>query len=101
MSATPTCWSAIRHGQLSRSRLRVPLRVPLEPTPDGRVARLPVSRYEGVFDRGDGARRAALPKNEYRIRVRKDQAPLVHFEDPPEAWEVNPHRGSPHADSRE
>ena len=22
--------------------------------------------------------------------MRKDQAPLVHFEDPPEAWEVNP-----------
>ena len=33
---------------------------------------------------------ASLPDKRYRIRVRKDQAPRVHFEDPPEAWEVNP-----------
>ena len=31
-----------------------------------------------------------MPKNQFRIRVRKDQPPLVHFEDPPVAWEVNP-----------
>jgi hypothetical protein len=33
---------------------------------------------------------ASLPHKRYRIRVRKDQAPRVRFEDPPEAWEVNP-----------
>lgn len=67
-----------------------PLRVPLEPTSDGWVARLPC-RDTKVYSIVATAREGAeLPKNEYRIRVRKDQAPLVHFEDPPEAWEVNP-----------
>jgi hypothetical protein len=66
------------------------LRVPLEPTPDGWVARLPC-RDTKVYSIVATAREGAeLPKNEYHIRVRKDQAPLVHFEDPPEAWEVNP-----------
>jgi hypothetical protein len=65
-------------------------RVALEPGRDGLSAVLQVvddKLYSIVATAREGA---SLPDKRYRIRVRKDQAPRVHFEDPPEAWEVNP-----------
>jgi hypothetical protein len=66
------------------------VRVPLEPSGVDLVAKLRLrddKLYSIVATAREGA---SLPENQYRIRVRKDQAPRVHFEDPPEAWEVNP-----------
>lgn len=66
------------------------MRVALQPSGDGLSAALTVVEdklYAIVATAREGA---SLPENRYRIRVRKDQAPRVHFEDPPEAWEVNP-----------
>lgn len=65
-------------------------RVALAPGRDGFSAALQVvddKVYTIVATAREGA---SLPEKRYRIRVRKDQAPRVHFEDPPEAWEVNP-----------
>jgi hypothetical protein len=73
-------------------RARPPERVALAPGRDGLSfsAALQVvddKLYSIVATAREGA---SLPDKQYRIRVRKDQAPRVHFEDPPEAWEVNP-----------
>jgi hypothetical protein len=65
-------------------------RVALDPGRDGFSAALQVVNdkfYAIVATAREGA---SLPEKQCRIRVRKDQAPGVHFEDPPEAWEVNP-----------
>jgi len=65
-------------------------RVALAPGRDGFSATLQVVEdkfYAIVATAHEGA---SLPEKRYRIRVRKDQAPRVHFADPPVAWEVNP-----------
>ncbi len=67
-----------------------PVRVALEPSPSGLVANLRLRKdkfYSIVASAKEGG---PLPENEYRIRIRGDRAPHVRFEDPPEAWEVNP-----------
>jgi hypothetical protein len=66
------------------------LRVELEPSGEGLSATLQVVEdrfYQIVATVSEGG---PLPENRHRIWVRKDQPPRVHFEEPPEAWEVNP-----------
>jgi hypothetical protein len=65
-------------------------RVALEPSRDGMSASLQVAEDKFYSIAATAEEGASLPEKRYRIRVRKDQAPRVHFEDPPEAWEVNP-----------
>ena len=66
------------------------VRVPLQPGQDGLVATLRL-RDDEVYSIVATAREGGpLPENQYCIRIHEDQSPRVHFEDPPEAWEVNP-----------
>jgi hypothetical protein len=65
-------------------------RVALDPGRDGFSAALQVVDDKFYAIVATARTGASLPEKRYRIRVRKDQVPHVHFEDPPEAWEVNP-----------
>ncbi|NLS95247.1 MAG: hypothetical protein GXX96_24075 [Planctomycetaceae bacterium] len=67
-----------------------PERIDLQPGEGGLQAAVQL-REDKVYSIVASAREGSpLPENEYRIRIRKDQAPHVRFDDPPEAWEVNP-----------
>ncbi len=66
------------------------VRIPLESAKESLVATLR-PREDKVYSIVATVREGGpLPENRYRIRIREDQSPRVHFEDPPVAWEVNP-----------